>query len=702
MLGRRERGLERRALLRRSPGLETLEARQLMAASIEPIADVVSPQYLGLPVPVDGGTGRPQAYSVTSSDPRVRATIAQGQFLTMDITHASSGASDPAFSGTLVFQLFADQTPLTVERISGLVNQGFYNGKFLFRIANNFPGANDYIVQGGSSDNTASGSINQPGFPFPDEFVRSLAFTGKGQLAMANSGRDTNGSQFFMTTGSPRFLDFKHTIFAQLVSGEDVLQQITQVALNGSTPVSPVIMSTVALTNTNPDGVVLLDTTQAKAGDTSTVTVTATDPADGSKATRTFKVTVSPDSANNSRPILGPVRDQTVGLNQVDVFQLTANNPEPNDPLVYTVQGGKNAAGTAFTPITNATATVDQATGVVRVTPNSGFTGDINLLVGVRDSVNRAGTGSSPDAPDNFDTEEITLTVTNGQAVNLQPIALAQSSQVDLNKPLRIQLSGDTANPASSQTLTYALASQPGSGTIRSFNPSTGTLEYVPNEGYIGPDAFSFTVTDVGAPTPNLTSASAFVNLTVNAATSSVRVFPADRTLVVTPPPRTDRGTNLIFVGLVGDQIQVSINGVVDATQPRSTDIDRIVVYGAKASDQIRIDTNLSQQVTLNGGLGGRNRLNPGGGPSRQHGWFGYNILRGGPSNDRFVGRAGHVKIRNRPVLGSDSAQIVQPNPGGQPPTGLFVKYRNNHPVVVHPHGPRTQFRVADIITRPM
>ena len=72
--------------------------------------------------------------------------------------------------------------------------------------------------------------MGQPGFPFADEFNQQLAFTGTGQLAMANAGDDTNQSQFFVTTGSPRSLDFQHTIFGQLVSGQDIIAQMTRVA----------------------------------------------------------------------------------------------------------------------------------------------------------------------------------------------------------------------------------------------------------------------------------------------------------------------------------------------------------------------------------------------------------------------------------------------------------------------------------------
>src|SRR5262249_60545518 len=110
---------------------------------------------------------------------------------------------------------------------SGTPFSAFPN-KVFPRIANNFPGTNDFIVQGGGITGTISGNSGLPGTPFIDEFVQQIAFTGQGQLAMANSGKDTNDTQFFITTGGPRFLDFNHTIFGPLGSGSSTLTLLTQ------------------------------------------------------------------------------------------------------------------------------------------------------------------------------------------------------------------------------------------------------------------------------------------------------------------------------------------------------------------------------------------------------------------------------------------------------------------------------------------
>ncbi|MBX6315127.1 MAG: peptidylprolyl isomerase, partial [Isosphaeraceae bacterium] len=711
--------LERGGPPRRSrrPGVEPLEGRHLLAASLAPIGNISVPTTLGYQLPVQGGA-TPQTYTVTSDNPMVKASVAQGKFLTIGVSHASSGPNDPAISGNLVFQLFDDLTPLTTSKIEQFVNLGYYTAptsandpstgqpfphKNFSRIASGFPGANDFIVQGGGVTGTNAGNSNLPGTPFPDEFVQQLAFTGSGQLAMANAGNDTNDTQFFITTGSPRSLDFKHTIFGQLVSGQDILQQMTQVAKqsDGSTPVNPILMETTTLSDTNPNGVIHIDATAAPPGTTAHLTVTATDPSTGTTASQTFTVNVTPNtdaSGNpiNERPFLGPVSDQVVGkidpatgTNQIDVFQLRAVDPTPGDQLTYQVGSGtmpdpnpQHGNQQIFnTTIPNATATVDQTTGVVRVAPNPGFTGVIPLLVGVRDQTNRAALvrpGQTLDSIDNFNTQMINLTVIDGTPVNLQPIALPGATTVTANTPTTVQLHGDTANPQSNQTLTYSIVTPPAHGTISNFNPATGTFTYTPATDYVGPDSVTFSVRDAGDPTPNLTSDATQETLNVvGAMTGAVRQI--GRVLVVTPPPGPRRQTNTIAITLSNGNIQVKVNNQIDAIQPPESELDRIVVYGAKASDTITVAPDVTLPATLDGGHGGTNVLKAGGGPTREHGWFGKNTLQGGPEDDALIGRAGHVRFiksggKDLLFAGMPRKPTIA-HQQGQPPSGTFYKF---------------------------
>jgi cyclophilin family peptidyl-prolyl cis-trans isomerase len=710
-------GATRRGLAHR-PRLEDLEGRPLLA-TLAPIAPVTVPAFMGEQLPLDGGTGAPQTYTVQSDNPEVQATVAQGQFWTIGVGHTSSGPTDPAFTGTLMFQLFDDLTPLTTQRIESLINQGFYTSptqptdsspplpsKNFHRIASGFPNSTDFIVQGGSITGNGTGNVPETGYPFRDEFLQQLAFTGNGQLAMANAGPDTNDSQFFITTGMPRFLDYHHTIFGQLVAGQQILQDMTQVAKqsDGQTPVNPILFTASTLSNSSPDGVIHLNTVGAAPGQTANLTITAR-AADGTTTTQVVPVSVGPTATtntegtiNNERPFIsGIIPNQVVGAGQVDTFQIPAIDVE-GDPLTFQVGGGPptstSGGTTTFAPVQNGTASVD-SDGVVSVVPNAGFTGTINLLVGVRDQTDR--TGQGVDNFGNYDTRALSLTVQNGSFVNLQPIARTAAAAVMDNTPATVTLQGDSANPQSNQTVTYQLLSQPLNGTVTNFNPTAGTFTYTPNKDFIGQDTLTYQVTDVGDPTPNMTSVPGVVTINVTGGqTSSVRLI--DRVLIVTPPPRTDGGVNTIAVHQVAGNLQVIVNGVIDATAPAATDVDRIVVYGTKASDQVTIGPEVTTPATLNGGQGGVNTLTAGGGSTLEHGWFGFNTLQGSPKADQLIGRTGHVHFvksgGNDELFAGDYHPLSRRhepfrlfgnwfNTRPAAPTGTFYKFVGNRLVAV-------------------
>ena len=134
--------------------------------------------------------------------------------------------------GTITLALEFENTPLTVVNFVGLaegtkdfkVTRGrtkgpFYDGLTFHRVISNF------MIQGGDPLGNGTGG---PGYKFPDEFVPSLRFTGPGVLAMANAGPKTNGSQFFITHKATPHLNYKHTIFGHVVSGQDVVNAIRQ------------------------------------------------------------------------------------------------------------------------------------------------------------------------------------------------------------------------------------------------------------------------------------------------------------------------------------------------------------------------------------------------------------------------------------------------------------------------------------------
>ncbi len=119
--------------------------------------------------------------------------------------------------GEIVAELYADKAPKTVNNFVFLAREGFYDGTIFHRVIN------DFMAQGGDPTGTGTGG---PGYRFADEFHPSLKHDRKGILSMANSGPDTNGSQFFITHVPTPHLDNKHTIFGSVVEGMDVLMSI--------------------------------------------------------------------------------------------------------------------------------------------------------------------------------------------------------------------------------------------------------------------------------------------------------------------------------------------------------------------------------------------------------------------------------------------------------------------------------------------
>jgi cyclophilin family peptidyl-prolyl cis-trans isomerase len=271
-----------------------------------PAQSVPCGKSLVVPVKVDG-VG-PMTFSVKSSTGKIIPLVKTGNpYLKISVSYAGDGGSSAAFSGDLVFQLFRDLTPKTAGFIAGCAQAGFYNGLDFYRVLTLTGSSDGFIAQGGSNANVA-----QPP-NFDNEFALPLIFVGKGQLAMANQDGTagyvgTNNTSFFITEGPLRFLDFKHTIFGQLVRGFDVLDKIVAVPTDVSdAPNVKVVMQNVSVIEDNTDAVLLVSATDITGANPATVTVTARD-ANGATSSKQFSVSAFADTVNDP-PILKPTPD---------------------------------------------------------------------------------------------------------------------------------------------------------------------------------------------------------------------------------------------------------------------------------------------------------------------------------------------------------------------------------------------------------
>ena len=157
--------------------------------------------------------------------------------------------------GDIVVQLFEDKAPKTVANFVGLasgtkewtdpktgdkVKRPLYNGTIFHRV---IPG---FMIQGG--DPLGNGTAG-PGYRFEDEFNPELRHSKAGILSMANAGPNTNGSQFFITTQATPFLDGKHSVFGEVVKGQEVVVAIAGVARDGrDRPAKDVVLREVVIT----------------------------------------------------------------------------------------------------------------------------------------------------------------------------------------------------------------------------------------------------------------------------------------------------------------------------------------------------------------------------------------------------------------------------------------------------------------------
>jgi peptidylprolyl isomerase len=157
--------------------------------------------------------------AVTAATPELAGTkqFSASPPMLIDVTRQYFATVKMVKGGEFVIQLYPDKAPITVNSFAFLARQGYFDGVTFHRVLEGF------MAQGGDPTGTGSGG---PGYSFVNE-ANDLAFDKAGVVAMANAGRDTNGSQFFIMFGPYGLSESDYTIFGQVISGMDVVNAIT-------------------------------------------------------------------------------------------------------------------------------------------------------------------------------------------------------------------------------------------------------------------------------------------------------------------------------------------------------------------------------------------------------------------------------------------------------------------------------------------
>lgn len=194
----------------------TLLGLFLVACEVDPTTAPAtleaSPEVTAVPSSTPNPTPVPE-------EPSVRESAYSGAPAMQIDTDKHYVATIKTEKGDIVVELFDDEVPTTVNNFVFLARDGFYDGTTFHRV---LPG---FMAQGGDPTGTGTGG---PGYRFADEFSPSLSHDRVGTLSMANSGPNTNGSQFFITYAPTTWLDDRHTVFGRVIAGLDVLFSLSE------------------------------------------------------------------------------------------------------------------------------------------------------------------------------------------------------------------------------------------------------------------------------------------------------------------------------------------------------------------------------------------------------------------------------------------------------------------------------------------
>ncbi len=385
----------------------SLALSALAAPIIDPLSNVTIPagKSLIIPVTATSPNGRPLTFTATSSTNGIAVIIhTNNPFWKMSVVQAAPANAPGAFQtpfrggsetvtnvGDMTFMLFPEYAPHTINVFEGITDSGFYNSNTIFhRVIAGF------MIQGGDPLTNGTGGLV---FQYNDEFSPQAIFSGSGQLALANSGKDTDGSQFFVTVAPYRYGDFSYTIFGQLLRGFNVLSNINNTAVDAnSRPLADEIITRASFVPDNFDTVLTLTATNRN-GVVGTIKVIANDGA-GGLSTNTFTANALTDTNSNGQPFLygntvtNLVSPMNVTLtNAINAIELDGEElywyPEFADEPSY------NAASNSTDILTNSvlkmlTYNVTNAQGQLQlfVKPVTNYAGPVNLIFYVSSNPN--------------------------------------------------------------------------------------------------------------------------------------------------------------------------------------------------------------------------------------------------------------------------------------------------------------------------
>jgi len=351
--------------------------------------------------------------------------------------------------GDMVFELFEDKAPRPTTRVIDLATANFYDGIIFHRVIDNF------VIQGGDPTGTGTGGSTLGNFD--DQFHPDLQHNRTGILSYAKSSDDTNDSQFFITEGPTRTLDFNHSIFGQLVEGDDVRESISELgdAVDRGTnssdkPLIDVRITSVDVFTDNENSVLMFKALGNQTGSTN-VTITATD-ANGNTFSEVVTVTVVADSGtgSNSQPYLNDIPAPAAGTSGTPAtLQLSSVDVE-GDAVTYT----------ATSTTSGVTAAVNASTGLVTVTPSAGFTGSAVINVGVQPAAGVVGALSGQN-----DNQRVTFNFAAASTV-------ASPTSVDLVASSDSGAS-NSDNRTNAGSLTFTVAGVTAGNVVRLFSGTT-------------------------------------------------------------------------------------------------------------------------------------------------------------------------------------------------------------------------------------